>query len=291
MSEEKQLDYYERPELSVSKFKQYWACPSRAYAVDQGRWDDGLDDSEAIAIGSYVDAVLTDPSAIQENLEKYSEVFFKSVTVAEIQEKLTAAGVEFKKSAKKTELEKLAAEHEINITVEKSAKRTADALIKRVKSDELMMALLEGEKQIEWYGEINGVPFKCRPDNVNREMNFISDLKTIKGVFAKDWNKDFSAKAYLWELRGYDIQLATYRHAMEMPDARGFLAMTGKDDSIGVGEFPESKLQAAFQFLWDNVNQVETWRKGIDLERCGRCDYCLATMDAELIESKSEFSY
>ena len=68
----------------------------------------------------------------------------------------------------------------------------------------------QGEKEASFFGEMDGVPVKVRPDNINEILKFISDIKTCQdnspSAFRSDIYKygyHLQAAFYCWVL-GYD---------------------------------------------------------------------------------------
>lgn len=138
--------------MSVSQLKNFIGtpflkgCEKRALAEINGEYT--REKSDALLIGSYVDAALT---GSKEELQKF---------IADNPNMISSRG------ATAGQL--------------KSQYLHANTMIDRVKRDKFFMRTLEGEHQVIMTGEIFGVPFKIKVDNLTDKA--IVDLKTCESL-------------------------------------------------------------------------------------------------------------
>jgi len=72
----------------------------------------------------------------------------------------------------------------------------------------LAVKLCKGDIELSHYAEYNGVPVRVRPDCVNYELNFISDVKSTKSIM--DFEQD------IW-FYNYHVQAAFYCTILGLP--------------------------------------------------------------------------
>lgn len=72
----------------------------------------------------------------------------------------------------------------------------------------LAVASCKGEVELSHYTDYNGVPVRVRPDCINNDMNFISDVKSTRSIM--DFEKD------VWQY-GYHVQAAFYCTVLGFP--------------------------------------------------------------------------
>ena len=249
------MNYYDRPELSVSTYKRYIKCPRAARAVELGQWP--ADTGKALLIGSYVDCGLLEPEKFEDFKERHASEIF------------TKAG-------------KLSADFVM-----------ADNMISAAKASPEFMCSLEGDKQTEIIKEINGVPFRSKLDVCNRERNIIVDLKTMKAP--SEGGRPVDSEALRWHIKrqadayNYALQGAVYRYMADMQDAEVYLSIifkTKDNPRLVFCQLSEETMQAAFDEFLENVQQVSEWRQETDMlrlpacnEEHGRCLYCRANSE------------
>lgn len=227
---------------SVSQFKAFDRCEASALAELRGEYDRGMTD--ALLVGTYVDAVISGET--NEFEEKYGHLMFKKN--GEIRAKFRDAG----------------------------------KLIHRIRSDELMMDYLTGEKQTVMTAEIFGVPWKAKFDVYNEQR--IVDLKTVKD-FEDIYDPRKGCRVSWIEFWGYDLQGAIYQKIEQIVTGRAeplpfYIAAVTKEKvpDINVIQIPQHILDTAYHLVGAKIDRFDLIKQGmVDPIRCGRCDYCKAT--------------
>lgn len=226
---------------SVSQFKSFDKCEAAGLAEAMGRYT--REQTDALLIGSYVDAYFSGSRALDEFCERHRDEMF----------------------TKKGEL---------------YAKfRDADKMINAIEGQSLMMEYLEGEKQVVMVAEIFGVPWKAKLDVFNGER--IVDMKTVKD-FGDIWDPSYGRRSWI-EYWGYDVQGAIYQKVVEYQTGKQLpfyiVAVTKeKVPDVAVIEIPQHVLDAAYHMVEAKIERFELIKTGeVDPIRCEVCDYCKGT--------------
>ncbi|HEM4327414.1 TPA: PD-(D/E)XK nuclease-like domain-containing protein, partial [Streptococcus suis] len=188
-----QENYYEDTSyLSNSRFKRYQKCQAMALAVDSGSWVEERDET-ALLVGNYVHSYFESPEAHEQFL-------------AENGDKLIA------KSGK-------------NKGGLKSDFVIGDKMIESLQGDDGFSRLYHGypdddvQKEMIVFGEIEGVPVKGKLDSVNLSRGYFVDLKTMKSIYAEEWNAELRKRvpAAVNNILGfgYHGQLGLYRELLQ----------------------------------------------------------------------------
>ncbi|MCK3906083.1 nuclease [Streptococcus suis] len=253
-----QENYYEDTSyLSNSRFKRYQKCQAMALAVDSGSWVEERDET-ALLVGNYVHSYFESPEAHKQFLTENGD--------------------------------KLLAKTGKNRGNLKADFVIGDKMIESLKSDDGFNRLYHGfseddvQKEMIVYGEIEGVPVKGKLDSVNLSRGYFVDLKTMKSIYAEEWNAELKKRvpAAVNNIMnfGYHGQLALYRELLKQ--------MTGKDFrplivAISKEQVPDKEilkidevwLEEGLEQIKSNI--VEVWSVIQGRQKptpCGRCDYC-----------------
>lgn len=228
---------------SASLVKSFLSCPARAVAELNGEWQ--TEWSEALLVGSYVDAAFESQDSFDSFCAEHPEMF----------------------NSRTGEL--------------KAPYRKADEMIARAKSDPVFMQYMTGKKQVIKTGTVFGLPFKAKFDVYRRNKkwsdNRIVDLKTVKDmkpVYVPEQGMVDFATRWNWPLQGAIYQAIDGHH---LPF---YLAVITKEDppEIDVIQVEQSRLDAEMAFLEQKMPLLDAMKQGIiEPERCGKCAYCRAT--------------
>lgn len=229
---------------SVSQFKTFDKCEAAGLAEVLGEYE--REETDALLIGSYVDAVL---AGSREETERFIERHGSKM---------------FKKNGE------LLAKFE-----------HANDMIDRAGRDPLITDYLTGDKQTIFSGELFGVPWKIKIDVYNGER--IVDLKTVRD-FADIFEPGYGWRSWV-EYWGYDVQGAIYQRIEQIATGRNkplpfYLAAVTKEKvpDITVIEIPQHILDAAYRLVEAKIERFDLIKSG-DVEpiRCEKCDYCKTT--------------
>ena len=254
--------------VSVSQYKLFFgtpdqeACEAAALAEIKGEFEKPSH-STALLIGSYVDEALTG------SLEKF---------------KIEHPEIYSSRGATKGEL--------------KSDFKQAEEMVERARKDETFMQFLEGDHQVIQTGEIQGVPFKIKIDNVaylKGKPVALVDLKTVRKMYEGMYVKDSGENITWVEKWNYDLQGACYQYIYEQNTGLKlpfYIAAISKDKDIDGVAHPRLKIIQIPQFKMDerlaevksNIWKIQALKNGeIKPIHCKKCDYCADTLPCEVI--------
>lgn len=152
--------------------------------------------------------------------------------------------------------------------------RKANEIIARIKSDELFMRFMSGEKQRIITFELFGIPWKMKMDSY-LPGTCITDLKVVAGFRTLPF----------WR---YDLQGAVYQAGvlLETDELLPFyLAVATKERTIDLDIFqiPQTTLNAALLEIEGNIQHFAEVKSGvISPVYCGKCDYCKSIKAAKI---------
>ncbi|HEL1743490.1 TPA: PD-(D/E)XK nuclease-like domain-containing protein [Streptococcus suis] len=272
MIELTQENYYQdRSWLSNSKLKQYMQCQAKAYAMDNGEWVEERDETPLL-LGNYVHSYFESPEAHEQFL-------------AENGDKLLAKTGKNKGNLK--------ADFVIG-----------DKMIESLKSDDGFNRLYHGfseddvRKEMIVYGEIEGVPVKGKLDSVNLSRGYFVDLKTMKSIYAEEYNAELRQRAPAAVNNimnfSYHGQLALYRALLKQMTGKEFrpLIVAVSKEQVPDKEIlkiDEAWLEEGLEQIKCNI--VEVWNVFQGRQKpipCGRCDYCRSKKKLDAVISLND---
>ena len=250
------LNYYSleanKAYWSVSQFKAFNRCEAAGLAEAEGRYR--RETTDALLIGSYVDAYFSGARELDEFIERNGDRMF----------------------TKKGEL---------------YAKfQAANAMINAIECQPLMMRMLEGDKQEIMSAVLDGIPWKVKMDVFNDDR--IVDLKTVKD-FGDMWDETVGSRRSWIEYWGYDIQGAVYQKVVEKATGKKlpfYIAAVTKErvPDVAVIEIPQHILDAAYNLVQAKIERFDFIKTGeVEPIRCEKCEYCKTTkvlMEPEVYE-------
>ena len=229
---------------SASLVKEFLSCESRAMATLSGEYE--RPQTEALVVGSYVDAAFESTAAFHKFLNDYSYKIYK------------------RGGDKKAEYVK------------------ADEMIRRAKSDSVFMRFMQGRHQVVMTATLFGVPFKCRYDVLRDSYKVddkrIVDLKTVRDF--KSQYKDGEGRVDFATAWNWPLQMAIYQAIYEKRKGQKlptYLACITKEDppDISIVHIPQEQLDAELDFLAEKMERFKAVRAGIvEPTRCENCAWC-----------------
>lgn len=242
-------DNYFSPEAnreywSVSQFKAFNKCEAAGLAEVRGEYQ--REETDALLIGSYVDAYFSGPKELDKFISRNGDKMISK----------RGGGL----------LAKF---------------QHANDIIDRVEADSLMMEYLSGDKQVVMSAELFGVPWKVKLDAYNGER--IVDLKCVRD-FEDVFDKGYGWRSWV-EFWGYDIQGAVYQKIEQLVTGRKdplpfyIVAVTKeKTPDIKIIHIPQHILDAALGVVDAKIERFDLIKTGeVEPIRCERCDYCKTT--------------
>lgn len=152
--------------------------------------------------------------------------------------------------------------------------RKANEIIARIRSDELFMKFMSGEKQRIMTFDLFGVPWKIKMDSYLPGI-CITDLKVVAR---------FKSLPF-WR---YDLQGAVYKAGVLMNTDEllpFYLAVATKERTIDLDIFqiPDSTIDMALSEIERNIQHYAAVKYGlVPPAYCGKCDYCKSIKAARI---------
>lgn len=239
---------------SASFVKGMLDCPARTLAELRGEYE--RPESDALMVGSYVDAYFTGAKEFDKFVSEHPQIY----------------------NSRTGEL--------------KSGFKQADAMIRRATNEDGFMYYLRGLKQRIFTGEIGGIPFKCKLDFITKDR--IVDLKTVKDFepqYKEGQGKVDFATAWNWPL-----QMAIYQELVRQNTGEKlptYLACITKQDppDLAVIGISQEVLDAELAVLKAKLPLLEAMRLGaVEAPRCNHCAYCRQSRTITRPMSLSEFN-
>lgn len=227
---------------SVSQFKSFNKCEACGLAEVRGEYQ--REETDALLIGSYVDAYFSDE--LGDFTERNADKMFSK----------RGGGLLSKFSH-------------------------ADEIIDRVQRDPVMMEYLTGEKQTVMTAELFGVPWKIKMDVYNEQR--IVDLKCVKD-FEDIYEKGFGWRSWIeywgYDIQGAIYQRVEQAVTGRTEPLPFFLAAVTKEKTpdIKLIQIPQHVLDAAYNLVEAKIERFDLIKQGeVEARRCERCDYCKRT--------------
>lgn len=213
-------------------------CEAATMAELTGEWTPPP--SEALLVGSYVDANFEGPKSFSKFYLEHPEIF----------------------NSRTGDL--------------KAPYKHANVMTERARADPVFMEYMRGQKQKIVTGEIEGIPFKAKFD-VYRKGERIVDLKTVRNM--EPVYKAGQGRMSPVEGWGWDLQMAIYAE-LEGNDLPTYLAIITKEDppNLFLIEITKEQRQACMEYVRAKLPRLDAIKRGlIEPERCENCAYCRAT--------------
>lgn len=156
----------------------------------------------------------------------------------------------------------------------KSEFRKANEIIGRVKSDQLFMKFMSGEKQKIMTFTMFSVPWKMKMDSYLPGI-CITDLKIVANF----------KNLPLWR---YDLQGAVYQAGVEAVTGEKlpfYLAVATKErvPDLDIFQIPQNTLNLAVDEIGFNIEHFAEVKAGVVPPKyCGKCDYCKSIKGARI---------
>lgn len=158
-----------------------------------------------------------------------------------------------------------------------------NVMIETLESDPLVMKALAGEKEVILTAELFGIPWKIMIDSL-QELLF-SDLKALKEIEGKWWNRDAQCYENFIQHYGYDVQMSVYAEIHKRALKRSewllpHMVVVTKQDPPDheIYWFDFDAIERGLVIVANNIERVKAVKYGnAEPVRCERCEYCRGT--------------
>ena len=224
--------------FSASQVKQFKRCEAMAMAEIRGKYTRPA--SQALMVGSYVDAALT--GDIEAWKAGHPEILKKDGTLK----------ADFVQAAE---------------------------MVERAKSDRMFMEYLRGRHQAIMTAKLFGVPFKAKFDALREDRIVdLKTVRDMQPVYLPGQGRVDFATAWDWPLQMAIYQQIVYANTGKKLPC--FLAVITKETpaDIAVIQIEQERMDAEISWLETALPRYEAVKSGlIPPERCGQCAYCRET--------------
>lgn len=221
---------------SASQLKSFLDCPARTMAELNGEWE--RPKSDALLVGSYVDAAFESKKAFELFGNQHPEIFKRDGSLK----------AEFVK---------------------------AQQMVERAKSDKVFTDFMKGRHQTIKTATLWGVPFKAKFDVLAE--NRIVDLKTVrdfKPLYREGEGRLNVVDYWRWTLQ---MALYQKIEGHKLPCFLAVITKEDPPD-LAIIEIPQARLDAELDFISTRIELFKGIKDGVlEPERCEHCSYCRAT--------------
>ena len=221
---------------SASQLKSFLDCPARTMAELNGEWE--RPKSDAMLVGSYVDAAFESKKAFELFGNQHPEIFKRDGSLK----------ADFVK---------------------------AQQMVERAKSDKVFVDFMKGRHQTIKKATLWGVPFKAKFDVLAK--NRIVDLKTVrdfKPLYREGEGRLNVVDYWRWTLQ---MALYQKIEGHKMPCFLAVITKEDPPD-LAIIEIPQARLDAEIDFVSTRIELFKGIKDGVlEPDRCEHCAYCRAT--------------
>lgn len=171
-------------------------------------------------------------------------------------------------------------------------------MIEVLENDPLVMKALAGQKEVILTAELFDIPWKIMIDSHQQDVGIFADLKALKEIDGKWWNKDSQAYENFIDHYGYNLQMAVYAEIEKRAAGRKqwlipHMVVVTKQDPPDheIIYFDYDAIEVGLQIVSNHIDRVKTVKNGHELPiRCEKCEYCRITKKIERIKHYAELA-
>ncbi|MCG7406745.1 PD-(D/E)XK nuclease-like domain-containing protein [Paenibacillus sp. ACRRX] len=171
-------------------------------------------------------------------------------------------------------------------------------MIAVLQNDPLVMKALAGQKEIIMSAELFGIPWKAMLDSYQPEVGIFTDLKALKEIDGKWWNKDAQAYENFLDHYGYTIQMAVYAEIERLFTGGNewllpqMVVVTKQDPpDHEIIYFDYEIIEQSLNIVQNNIERVKAVKSGLAAPvRCEKCEFCRQTKLIKRIKHFSELN-
>ncbi|APB77427.1 hypothetical protein PPYC2_21835 [Paenibacillus polymyxa] len=171
-------------------------------------------------------------------------------------------------------------------------------MIEVLEGDPLVMKALAGEKEVIMTADMFGIPWKVMLDSYQPQTGIFADLKALKEMDGKWWNKDAGVYENFLQHYGYTIQMSVYAEVEKrftgrkdwlLPHMVVVTKQNPPDHEIIY--FDYDIIEQSLSIVKNNIERVKEVKSGqTEPVRCERCEYCRKTKKIDRIKHFSELN-
>lgn len=171
-------------------------------------------------------------------------------------------------------------------------------MIEVLENDPLVMKALAGKKEVIMTASLFGIPWKIMIDSYQPEVGILADLKALKEIDGKWWNKEAQAYENFIDHYGYNLQMAIYAEVEKKATERDkwllpHMVVVTKQDPPDheILYFDYDAIESGLAIVGRYIGRVITVKSGKEEPiRCEKCDYCRETKKIKRIKHYAELA-
>lgn len=180
----------------------------------------------------------------------------------------------------------------------KSNFQHCNTMIDVLEADPLVMKALAGQKEVIMTAELFGIQWKVMIDSHQPNVGIFADLKALKEIEGKWWNKETQAYENFIDHYGYNVQMAIYAEVEKKSINRNqwlipHMVIVTKENPPDheILFFDYEAIEQGLAIVGNHIERVKAVKSGhVEPVRCQRCEYCRSTKQITRIKLYSEFS-
>lgn len=175
-----------------------------------------------------------------------------------------------------------------------------NTMVDVLEADPLAMKALEGEKEVILTAELFGIPWKIMIDSYNPDIGIFTDLKGLRSMDGKFWNKEAQCYENFLERYGYLTQMAIYGEVERLAKGRKegdwlipHMVVVTKQDPPDheIIYFDYDCIMGQLSIVSNHIERVKAVKAGkVEPVRCEACAYCRLTKKIKKTKHYLEFS-
>jgi hypothetical protein len=171
-----------------------------------------------------------------------------------------------------------------------------NTMIEVLEADPLVMKALAGQKEVIMTAELFGIQWKIMIDSYQEKL--FADLKALKEIDGKWWNKEAQCYENFIQHYGYDIQMGVYAEVEKRAKRRDqwlipHMVIVTKQDPPDheIIYFDYDVIEASLSIVANHIERVKEVKSGqAEPIRCEKCEYCRESKKITRIKHVSELA-
>ncbi|WP_409346793.1 PD-(D/E)XK nuclease-like domain-containing protein [Paenibacillus sp. MBLB4367] len=164
----------------------------------------------------------------------------------------------------------------------------------------LALKVLAGQKEVIMTAELFGIPWKIMIDSYQPEVGLFADLKALREIEGRWWNKESQSQENFLDHYGYLVQMAVYAEVERRYSNRGentwllpHMVIVTKQDPPDheILYFDFDMIVQQLAIVGNHIERVKAVKSGSVVPiRCEKCDYCRGTKEIKQIKHYAELA-
>jgi hypothetical protein len=180
----------------------------------------------------------------------------------------------------------------------KSNFQHCNVMIETLENDPFVMKALAGKKEVILTANLFGIPWKVMLDSYQPEVSIFADLKALKEIDGKWWNKDAQAYENFLDHYGYTVQMSVYAEVERLATSREkwllpHMVIVTKQDPPDheIIYFDYDVIEQHLNIVGNHIERVKAVKSGVVAPtRCEHCEYCRGTKKIHRIKHYAELA-